>query len=122
MYPASFMPLDTMASAISRTLLSSTRDANLFQEFQPMGGVLAKPLGFNAVTGGRGLWVGMNSAGIFMSAAIFFSTGGVKLPRPPGPPGPRPAAAPAAPGGAPAGGPPPGGGPPGPPGPPRPPR
>jgi hypothetical protein len=39
------MPLETMASAISRTDLSSTLPANLFQLFQPMGGVLAKPFG-----------------------------------------------------------------------------
>src|SRR5689334_1890875 len=36
------MPLDTMASAISRTVLSSILSANLFQLFQPMGGVRAR--------------------------------------------------------------------------------
>src|SRR5690349_12247376 len=36
------MPLDTMASAISRTVLSSIFSANLFQLFQPMGGVRAR--------------------------------------------------------------------------------
>src|SRR5271155_1049684 len=41
MYPASFIPLDTMASAISFTVLASIFSANLFQLFQPMGGVRA---------------------------------------------------------------------------------
>src|SRR2546423_14549491 len=36
------MPLDTMASAISRTVLSSTFSANLFQLFHPIGGVDAR--------------------------------------------------------------------------------
>src|SRR4029077_8496294 len=36
------MPLDTMASAISRTVLSSILSANLFQLFQPIGGVRAR--------------------------------------------------------------------------------
>src|SRR5579863_3645229 len=36
------MPLDTMASAISRTALSSIFSANLFQLFQPIGGVNAR--------------------------------------------------------------------------------
>src|SRR5271157_4557301 len=38
------MPLDTMASAVSRMSRSETLQANLFQLFQPMGGVLARPL------------------------------------------------------------------------------
>src|SRR6476646_10018960 len=36
------MPVDTMVSAISRTVLSSTFSANLFQLFHPMGGVDAR--------------------------------------------------------------------------------
>src|ERR1700687_1510771 len=36
------MPVDTMVSAISRTVLSSTFSANLFQLFHPMGGVGAR--------------------------------------------------------------------------------
>src|SRR5579872_4956875 len=54
------MPLLTMPSAISRTILSLTWLRNLFQLFQPMGGVLARPLertgsGLGRVTGaGRG--------------------------------------------------------------------
>src|ERR1051326_1224181 len=36
------MPVDTMASAISRTVLSSIFSANLFQLFQPIGGVRAR--------------------------------------------------------------------------------
>src|SRR6185436_20843382 len=36
------MPVETRASAISRTVLSSTFSANLFQLFHPMGGVGAR--------------------------------------------------------------------------------
>src|SRR5215813_3904360 len=36
------MPLDTIASAISRTVSSSILSPNLFQLFQPMGGVRAR--------------------------------------------------------------------------------
>src|SRR5437667_10750808 len=36
------MPLDTTASAIWRSVLSSILSANLFQLFQPMGGVRAR--------------------------------------------------------------------------------
>src|SRR5215471_5923414 len=45
------MPLVTMASAISRTILSLTWLRNLFQLFQPIGGVLPKPLDFTAAVG-----------------------------------------------------------------------
>src|SRR6185369_13691645 len=38
------MPLDTIASAISLIRFSLTLQANLFQLFQPIGGVLARPL------------------------------------------------------------------------------
>ncbi len=37
------MPLETMPSAISRTVFSSILQPNLFHEFQPMGGVRASP-------------------------------------------------------------------------------
>src|SRR4051812_29866153 len=39
------MPDVTIASAAARTVFSSTLQANLFQLFQPMGGVCARPLG-----------------------------------------------------------------------------
>src|ERR1700735_3198282 len=44
MYPASFIPEETMASAAARTSLSVTLPAKRFQLFQPMGGVAAKVL------------------------------------------------------------------------------
>src|ERR1700722_11828702 len=44
MYPASFMPEETIASAAARTSLSVTLPANRFQLFQPMGGVAANVL------------------------------------------------------------------------------
>src|SRR6185437_13324758 len=43
-YPASRMPLATIASASLRMRSSLTLQANLFQLFQPIGGVLASPL------------------------------------------------------------------------------
>src|ERR1039458_10820884 len=43
-YPASFMPEVTMASAIWRIRSSLTLQANLFQLFHPIGGVLASVL------------------------------------------------------------------------------
>src|SRR6266542_5713689 len=42
-YPTSFIPDLTIASAMPRTNSSLTLQANLFQVFQPMGGVSAKP-------------------------------------------------------------------------------
>src|SRR5947209_4483869 len=39
------MPLETIASAVCRTVCSFTLHANLFQLFQPIGGVSASPLG-----------------------------------------------------------------------------
>src|SRR4051812_47411293 len=39
------MPELTIASALSRTICSFTLQANLFQLFQPIGGVSARPLG-----------------------------------------------------------------------------
>ena len=41
-YPASFMPDLTTASAMLLIMSSLTLQANLFQEFQPMGGVSAR--------------------------------------------------------------------------------
>src|SRR5215475_10748702 len=38
------MPLETMASAMDLIMSSSTLQPNLFQLFQPMGGVRATPL------------------------------------------------------------------------------
>ena len=46
MYPASRIPVLTIASAISRTIASVTCPWNLFQLFQPIGGVLARPFDF----------------------------------------------------------------------------
>ena len=44
-YPASFMPLVARASAVERTTASfNPLQAYLFQLFQPIGGVLARPL------------------------------------------------------------------------------
>src|SRR5436305_6781793 len=42
-YPASFMPDFTTASAIPLIKSSLTLQANLFHEFHPMGGVRARP-------------------------------------------------------------------------------
>ena len=39
------MPELTIASAVSRTICSFTLQANLFQLFQPIGGVSARPFG-----------------------------------------------------------------------------
>ncbi len=39
------MPVATIASAVSRTICSLTLQANLFQLFQPIGGVSARPFG-----------------------------------------------------------------------------
>ncbi len=43
-----------MASAIPRTAASSTRPANLFQLFQPIGGVRASPLSGTLWSAGSG--------------------------------------------------------------------
>src|ERR1700730_8512344 len=43
-YPAFLMPLATIASAISLINCSLTLQPNLFQLFQPIGGVRASPL------------------------------------------------------------------------------
>jgi hypothetical protein len=56
------MPEDTTASAISRIREAFTRQPNLFHEFQPIGGVFARPLGrrsrftgFTGIFAGRGI-------------------------------------------------------------------
>src|SRR5208283_2806210 len=41
-YPASFIPDLTIASAMSLIMSSRTLQANLFHEFQPIGGVRAR--------------------------------------------------------------------------------
>src|SRR4051812_48030311 len=46
------MPLDTMASAVSRMSCSLTLQPNLFQLFQPIWGVLARPSNFCANAAG----------------------------------------------------------------------
>ena len=52
------MPLDTIASAIPLTEASSTLPPNLFQLFQPMGGVLASPLSGRSLSAGSGSGAG----------------------------------------------------------------
>src|SRR6266568_5495053 len=49
------MPLLAIASAMLRTVASSMRLANLFQLFQPIGGVRARPLSATLCSAGRGL-------------------------------------------------------------------
>src|SRR5450755_704250 len=93
------MPLLTMASAISRTILSLTWLRNLFQLFQPMGGVLAWPLDLTAVAGmGRDTSAGRGgrAEGTSVEMRANSMTWGWPPRPPPGPPGPpagpRPAA------------------------------
>src|SRR3954468_24423933 len=50
-YPAAFMPVETMASAVSRIICSFTLQPNLFQLFQPSAGVLERPSNFCAKAG-----------------------------------------------------------------------
>src|ERR1700677_975088 len=47
------MPLATIASAVSRTRASLQLPANVFQVFQPMGGVRASPSNFSALALGE---------------------------------------------------------------------
>src|SRR5580698_3872099 len=56
MYPASFIPVETIWSADARMSLSVTRSAKKFQLFQPIGGVSATTCGganraFGAISG-----------------------------------------------------------------------
>src|SRR5262245_19485872 len=96
MYPAAFIPLETIASAISRTILSLTWLRNLFQLFQPMGGVLPRPLDFTAVLGAGSVTAavrGGRAAGGSFDTRASSSTvgaGGAFLAAVPGAP-PRPA-------------------------------
>src|SRR5260370_20239670 len=85
------MPLLTMASAISRTILSLTWLRNLFQLFQPMGGALAWPLYLTAVVGmGRDTGAGRGGSGLGTSVETRANstTWGWPPRPPPGPPGP----------------------------------
>src|SRR5215831_2974002 len=50
-YPASFIPLETIASAMDLIISSLTLQPNLFQLFQPIGGVSATPLSQAFATG-----------------------------------------------------------------------
>src|ERR1043166_2706069 len=91
------MPVRTMASAISRTIASVTWPWNLFQLFQPMGGVLASPLFFTGAgmsTFTMGARAGSGS-GLTVETRINSNTcggrGGGGGPAAAGPrPGPRP--------------------------------
>src|SRR5215475_12213501 len=92
------MPELTMASAISRTILSLTWLRNLFQLFQPMGGVCASPL-LGTVAGignDTSAGCGGNGPGAVEETCASSTTcgaGGVAGPRPGCPvprPGPRP--------------------------------
>src|SRR6185312_974810 len=68
-YPASRMPLDTIASATPRTTSSETLPANLFQLFQPMGGVRASPLSGTSCSAGTGSLGGGNAASGLLGSA-----------------------------------------------------
>ena len=65
MYPAFAIPDFTIASAISRIILSLTWFRNLFQLFHPMGGVLASPLDltFSGIGSETGAGAGGSGAG-----------------------------------------------------------
>ena len=51
MYPASRIPLATIELAVCSTKVSLMFEANVFQVFQPIGGVMARPSNFLAKTG-----------------------------------------------------------------------
>src|ERR1039457_6720589 len=89
------MPEEAMASAISRTDLSSTLPANSFQLFQPMGGVLARPLGGMGLKGGNGA-CGLAALKTVSELIFLRIMGAGAPPRPPPPRPPRPACAAAA--------------------------
>src|SRR5215472_3864488 len=57
------MPLVTIASAISRTILSLTWLRNLFQLFHPIGGVFARPFDFTACGTGNDTGAGRGGSG-----------------------------------------------------------
>src|ERR1035441_6286457 len=83
------MPVLTMASAISRTILSLTWLRNLFQLFQPMGGVLAMPLYLTVVVG-MGRDTGAGRGGRALGTSVETRANSMTWGWPPGPPpGPR---------------------------------
>src|SRR4051794_5364560 len=101
MYPASRMPDFTIASAISRIIGSLTWFRNLFQLFQPIGGVLASPFDLsvsvgiatfvNGPRGARGSGLALDSrAGSTTCGARRPPGGGPPAPGAPPGPGPRP--------------------------------
>src|SRR4051812_50113049 len=67
-----------MESAIVRTVASSTRLANLFQLFQPIGGVRASPLSATLCNAGRELRAGIapSPAGAGTAALCVGGSGG----------------------------------------------
>src|ERR1035438_1787187 len=86
------MPVLTMASDISRTILSLTWLWNLFQLFQPMGGVLDMPLYLTAVVG-MGRETGAGRGGSALGASVETRANSMTRGCPPRPPpGPRPRA------------------------------
>jgi hypothetical protein len=111
------MPLEAIASAISRTVRSSIFVWNLFQLFQPMGGVCARPFAGTSRRGGSSTFgsVAASKAGarydgegvprraITMPMDIGGGPAGGAAPAP-GAPGGGPPGAPAAPAAAPGGG------------------
>ena len=78
------MPFWTIASAVSRTTLSETRRANLFQLFQPMGGVLARP--FEGTSAADGKEIFGSGAGMGPGGSVETCLNEVlRTPRPPNP-------------------------------------
>src|ERR1039457_3971263 len=103
MYPASRMPDLTIPSAISRTIWSLTRLLKLFQLFQPIGGVLARPLDFTGagIVKETGAGLGGRGFGTSVETRASWKTGGGRAARPGAAPGPGPGVAAPAPGTAP---------------------
>src|SRR3954453_13144960 len=93
MYPASRMPDFTIASAISRIIGSLTWLRNLFQLFQPIGGVLASPLDLSVSVGIATLVNGPRGArgsGFTVDSRASSTTCGPRPPPAVGPPAPGP--------------------------------
>src|SRR4051812_1431644 len=67
-YPAAAMPLDTMTSAVCRMSVSLTEQPNVFQSFQPMGGVRPSPL-LSAWAGGMTARATMGTVATLATAA-----------------------------------------------------
>src|ERR1039457_2080136 len=103
MYPASRMPDLTIPSAIWRTIWSLTRLLKLFQLFQPIGGVLARPLDFTGagIVKETGAGLGGRGFGTAVEPRASSKTGGGRGARPGAAPGPGPGVAAPAPGTAP---------------------